>query len=226
MAMTSDKVAMENVNSPGRVVRVDADKYEAMKRAFLKVLPATSPGMTAAEIKAGLLPHLPEELFPQGAKAGWWMKGVQLDLEAKGGRRCARRNQAAPLSQAGCSLNRSSSLAKPCGDSVALWRTLEVAVRSPLALLSEQMSRCPQEGRIGRLSFGHTREVADRPRLIGSQPLPVLAFAREPLSKRFFGRKFLDKTTRQREFQEQGVGLLIPTKPPRHSDMIAPRIPT
>lgn len=40
--------------------------------------------MTAAEIGAALLPHLPEELFPQGAKAGWWKKAVQLDLEAKG----------------------------------------------------------------------------------------------------------------------------------------------
>lgn len=31
-----------------------------------------------------VLPHLPQELFPGGAKAGWWTKCVQLDLEAKG----------------------------------------------------------------------------------------------------------------------------------------------
>lgn len=78
------KVEMENVNSTGRTVRVDADKYEAMKRAFLKILPAESPGLTAAEIGERVLPNLPDELFPQGAKAGWWKKGVQLDLEAKG----------------------------------------------------------------------------------------------------------------------------------------------
>jgi hypothetical protein len=29
------------------------------------------------------LAHLPEEDFPGGAKAGWWVKCVQLDLEAK-----------------------------------------------------------------------------------------------------------------------------------------------
>jgi len=29
-------------------------------------------------------PHLSEELFPGGAKAGWWAKTVQLDLEAQG----------------------------------------------------------------------------------------------------------------------------------------------
>lgn len=31
-----------------------------------------------------MLAHLPESLFPGGAKAGWWTKAVQLDLEAKG----------------------------------------------------------------------------------------------------------------------------------------------
>ena len=78
------KVVMENVNTPGgHIVRVDADKYNAMKRAILAVLPKTSTGMTVADLKKGLLPLLPEDLFPGGAKAGWWLKGVQLDLEAK-----------------------------------------------------------------------------------------------------------------------------------------------
>lgn len=77
------KVEMENINSPGRPVRVDADKYQAMREALLAVLPASSPGLTVAEAKMKLLPLLPETLFPGGAKAGWWLKGVQLDLEAK-----------------------------------------------------------------------------------------------------------------------------------------------
>jgi hypothetical protein len=42
-----DKIAMENVNSPGRVVRVDADKYHAMPAAMLAVLPDTAPGLIA-----------------------------------------------------------------------------------------------------------------------------------------------------------------------------------
>ena len=81
---TIDRVAMENVKSPGHVMRVDAAKYEAMKQAMLAVLPSKSPGLTVAELRERLLPRLPEELFPGGAKAGWWSKGVQLDLEAKG----------------------------------------------------------------------------------------------------------------------------------------------
>ena len=80
----SELIAVENVIQPGHSRNVDAHKYEAMKRAYLKVLPKSSPGLSSAEIKTRLLEHLPEELFPNGAKAGWWVKAVQLDLEAKG----------------------------------------------------------------------------------------------------------------------------------------------
>ena len=85
--MSTNKTKMievENVNHPGRVKRLEADRYEAMRRAFLKILPKTSPGLTAEEIQERVIAHLPEELFPGGAKAGWWTKTVQLDLEAKG----------------------------------------------------------------------------------------------------------------------------------------------
>ena len=80
----TEKIEMENVNHPGQVTRVDADMYEAMKRAFLKILPKKSPGLTEAEIRERVIAHLPGELFAEGAKAGWWTKAVQLDLEAKG----------------------------------------------------------------------------------------------------------------------------------------------
>lgn len=79
-----DKIEIENVNTPGRAERVDRAKYEAMRDALLAVLPAGSPGLTVAEAKEKLLPLLPEALFPGGAKAGWWLKAAQLDLEAKG----------------------------------------------------------------------------------------------------------------------------------------------
>lgn len=80
----SAKVNVENVNHPGQSRSVDAAMYEAMKRAYLKILPRKAPGMTLADIAERLLAHLPEALFPGGAKAGWWAKTVQLDLEAKG----------------------------------------------------------------------------------------------------------------------------------------------
>jgi hypothetical protein len=83
-ARKADTIEIENVVSPGRVYRVDRAKYEAMRSAYLKAAPGSAPGLTIAEIQKRLLPHLPDELFPGGAKAGWWAKAVQLDLEAKG----------------------------------------------------------------------------------------------------------------------------------------------
>jgi hypothetical protein len=63
----TEKIAIENVNRPGHVRSIDADMYAA--------LPKTSPGLTSVEIQEGVLAYLPEELFPEGAKAGWWTKG-------------------------------------------------------------------------------------------------------------------------------------------------------
>lgn len=97
--MARKMVEVENVNHPGPVKLVDAPMYDAMKRALLKVLPKTSPGLTVEEIYARVAMQLPEDLFPAGAKAGWWAKTVQLDLEAKGNH-CAREDAAAALTQA------------------------------------------------------------------------------------------------------------------------------
>jgi hypothetical protein len=39
--------------------------------------------LTQAEMFAAVVRHLPADVFPGGAKAAWWAKTVQLDLEAK-----------------------------------------------------------------------------------------------------------------------------------------------
>ena len=77
------RVVVENVNHPSKRRAVDAAKYQTMRRAILTVLPSRSPGLTLAETSTAILPHLPDALFPGGAHAGWWLKTVQLDLEAK-----------------------------------------------------------------------------------------------------------------------------------------------
>ena len=82
--MPDQKVEVLNVNQPGHVGRVDAAKYQAMRVAMLKIVPSGPPGLTAKELKDGAKPHLPEDLFPGGATSGWWVKCVQLDLEARG----------------------------------------------------------------------------------------------------------------------------------------------
>ena len=78
------RVAIENVNHPGKTTMVDAVKYHAMRRALLAVLPDAAPGLTEAAFRDAVLAHLSDEVFPNGATAGWWAKAVQLDLEAKG----------------------------------------------------------------------------------------------------------------------------------------------
>lgn len=82
--MRDDKIVIENVNIPGRTERVDRAKYMAMREALLAILPAKAPGLKVADALEALLPHLPGSVFPEGKKAGWWLKAVQLDLEAKG----------------------------------------------------------------------------------------------------------------------------------------------
>lgn len=82
--MTDDKIEVRNINAPDHVTRVDRAKYEAMQRALMMVLPAQPPGMKVAEAHDALRPHLDQDLFPGGAKSGWWLKCVQLDLEYKG----------------------------------------------------------------------------------------------------------------------------------------------
>ena len=79
-----DKYLMENAVSPEHKVRVDAAKFMAMKEAVLAVLPSDPPGISPAELREKIAPILSQEHFPGGEKAGWWMKGVQLDLEFKG----------------------------------------------------------------------------------------------------------------------------------------------
>lgn len=79
-----DRVRIENVNHPGKSTSVDAATYHAMRDALLEALPASAPGMTEGQMRDAVMPKLPADLFPGGARAGWWSKAVQLDLEAKG----------------------------------------------------------------------------------------------------------------------------------------------
>jgi hypothetical protein len=79
-----DKITIQSITSPHHTERVNRAKYMAMRDALLSTLPKKPPGFTVDEAKSALLPVLSQEHFPGGEKAGWWLKAVQLDLEAKG----------------------------------------------------------------------------------------------------------------------------------------------
>ena len=90
----TSKVEIENFTSPGKTYRVDAEKFNAMRAAYLQVVPKGPPGLKQSDIHQRVKAHLPQDLFPGGEKSGWWAKAVQLDLEAKS---IIKRSDTSPL---------------------------------------------------------------------------------------------------------------------------------
>ena len=80
-----NKVKVENIVSPGSTRLVDAEKYAAMKRAYLAVVPKSAPGATPAQMLERMIENLPQDLFPDGAKAGWWAVNGELVRNGDGG---------------------------------------------------------------------------------------------------------------------------------------------
>lgn len=76
-------VLLQNINRPGSLRKVDSAMATAMQEALLACLPQSRQGLTLEQLRSAVLPMLPQHLFPGGAKSGWWLKAVQLDLEAK-----------------------------------------------------------------------------------------------------------------------------------------------
>jgi hypothetical protein len=93
-AMTAAKIAIENVNHPGKTYSVDAGIYGQVRQAWLDVLAGDDKSLTLAEIVERLGARLPNESFTDGAGLGWWSKTVQLDLEAKG---LVKRDKGSPI---------------------------------------------------------------------------------------------------------------------------------
>lgn len=83
-----------NINKPGTSSFVQKDKYEEVKRVLKAFMPTRSPGLTQDEMASLVIDHVSEDVFDDRTKAGWWMKTVQLDLEA---RKTMIRENAKPL---------------------------------------------------------------------------------------------------------------------------------
>ena len=89
-----EKIEVRNVNVPNYRAMVDARQYEIMRAALLRVLPNTEPGLTQPEMFNAARAAVSSGLFP-GTTHMWWVKCVQLDLEARGV--LVRENAAKPL---------------------------------------------------------------------------------------------------------------------------------
>ena len=78
-----ETIEIFNVNRPGTSSFVKRKYYDAMKTALIAMLSAGEDAMTQTQMQTGILPYLSQEIFPKGEKSGWWLKAVQLDLEAR-----------------------------------------------------------------------------------------------------------------------------------------------
>jgi hypothetical protein len=76
-------IATQNPGQGKKGPRIDAARYQAMKTAILKVVPATAEGVTFASLPALVAEQLPAETF-RGASIPWYATTVKLDLEARG----------------------------------------------------------------------------------------------------------------------------------------------
>jgi len=81
-AARTEAIDVLNVNHPGKTETRDRVKYEAARKAFLKVMPIRGPGVTQWEMMALMKKVLPASKW--GTTQGWWTKTVPLDAEARG----------------------------------------------------------------------------------------------------------------------------------------------
>lgn len=83
MRSKKEKIEVFNINNPGKSSFVQKDKYEEVKRGFKEYMPNKSPGMNQDEMARLVIEKVSDTVFDDKTKAGWWMKTVQLDLEAR-----------------------------------------------------------------------------------------------------------------------------------------------
>jgi hypothetical protein len=82
-AAPADRVQVRTPNVPGYTGSVDRTKYDAMRKVLLQAIPKGA-GLTQSEMWDAARKVAPAEHWPGGAKVEWWVKCVQLDLEAQG----------------------------------------------------------------------------------------------------------------------------------------------
>lgn len=78
-----DRITTRNATGK-RGVRIDRGRYEAMKAALLRIIPADEEGVPAKELGRRAAPHLERTAFPPEASRTWYAVVVKLDLEARG----------------------------------------------------------------------------------------------------------------------------------------------
>lgn len=83
-----DRVSARNVNHPQHRQSLKAEKYALIRQAMLEALPSDGwMSFDALESKVRVWLQqkaVPPPLFPKPGSVRWYVKTVQLDLEARG----------------------------------------------------------------------------------------------------------------------------------------------
>lgn len=81
--MKQERQELLNVNTGRSDGSIAMEKYVAMKKALLRVIPKNADGIPFKGLSDRVRPHLPSKAF-EGASVGWYLTAVKLDLEARG----------------------------------------------------------------------------------------------------------------------------------------------
>jgi hypothetical protein len=74
----------KNVTKGAQGTQLSVEKYEAVKKAILAVVPRNKAGIAFRDLPKAIAPRLPRQYLPQPGSASWLATTVKLDLEARG----------------------------------------------------------------------------------------------------------------------------------------------
>jgi hypothetical protein len=84
MAAIAKRIQLRHPDRTKASPRIEQWKYEAIKRAILRVVPRKAPGVPFADLAAGVSRQLTRTERLKVGSIGWYTTSVKLDLEARG----------------------------------------------------------------------------------------------------------------------------------------------
>ena len=84
MRAIAKRVVARNPQKGKHSTRIDAERYEVMRKALLKAIPLTRAGVRFMDLFDTITRHLPRAGLPGAGSLSWTLTTVKLDLEARG----------------------------------------------------------------------------------------------------------------------------------------------
>ena len=78
------QVVARNPKKGKQPKRIDAEKYEVMRKALMKAIPSNKAGVRFMDLFDTIGQLLPRSSLPGGGSLSWYLTTVKLDLEARG----------------------------------------------------------------------------------------------------------------------------------------------